>query len=204
MRTRAIPERPRGVFTTSRYTNSPLPLPLPGHPSMVGNTSPSERWRVNRQTTQYTSRVSVVSSHECLAESHGNRDLRCFMAHVVSGREFPLHLLRLIPPIDMHPRDTATEHKTFTQYFDIDQQASSTRHKHNQSMIVFYSQCASVAPQPLITAHKTQRQSTSGLWFQQKHLLPKPKPISQDAMPMNYLTNSLALPFINIRRVYKL
>ena len=29
LRTRAIPERLRGVFTTRRYTNPPLPLPLP-------------------------------------------------------------------------------------------------------------------------------------------------------------------------------
>jgi len=29
MRTRAIPERLRGVFTTRRYTNPRLPLPLP-------------------------------------------------------------------------------------------------------------------------------------------------------------------------------
>ena len=29
LRTRAIPERLRGVFTTRRYTNSPSPLPLP-------------------------------------------------------------------------------------------------------------------------------------------------------------------------------
>jgi len=28
LRTRAIPERLRGVFTTRRYTNTPLPLPL--------------------------------------------------------------------------------------------------------------------------------------------------------------------------------
>jgi len=31
MRTRAIPEHLRGVFTTRRYTNSRLPLPLPYH-----------------------------------------------------------------------------------------------------------------------------------------------------------------------------
>jgi len=29
LRTRAIPERLRGVFTTRRYTNPRLPLPLP-------------------------------------------------------------------------------------------------------------------------------------------------------------------------------
>ena len=29
LRTRAIPERLRGVFTTTRYTNTRLPLPLP-------------------------------------------------------------------------------------------------------------------------------------------------------------------------------
>jgi len=34
LRTRAIPERLRGVFTTRRYTNSRLPLPLP-LPSVV-------------------------------------------------------------------------------------------------------------------------------------------------------------------------
>jgi len=50
----------------------------------------------------------------------------------------------------------------------------------------------------LITAHKTQQQSTSGLPFQQKHLLPsaEAKPISQYAMPVNYLTNGIALQFI--------
>ena len=31
LRTRAIPERLRGVFTTRRYTNTRLPLPLPNH-----------------------------------------------------------------------------------------------------------------------------------------------------------------------------
>jgi len=29
LRTRAIPERLRGAFTTKRYTNPRLPLPLP-------------------------------------------------------------------------------------------------------------------------------------------------------------------------------
>ena len=33
LRTRAIPERLRGVFTTRRYTNSRLPLPLPSQSS---------------------------------------------------------------------------------------------------------------------------------------------------------------------------
>ena len=35
MRTRAIPEHLRGVFTTRRYTNTRLPLPLP---STTGDT----------------------------------------------------------------------------------------------------------------------------------------------------------------------
>jgi len=42
LRTRAIPERLRGVFTTRRYTIPRLPLPLP-HRARVVSTAPSNR-----------------------------------------------------------------------------------------------------------------------------------------------------------------
>jgi len=37
LRTRVIPERLRGVFTTRRYTNTRLPLPLPDAPISIQN-----------------------------------------------------------------------------------------------------------------------------------------------------------------------
>ena len=48
LRTRAIPERLRGVFTTKRYTNSRLPLPLPYLPPFLLSSSFSYKKLIRR------------------------------------------------------------------------------------------------------------------------------------------------------------
>ena len=73
LRTHAIPERLRGVFTTRRYTNTRLPLPLP-YLNPVSRQSAC-RWLTHKPSSRLPL-FYARSKVNCSATQHSDRQLR--------------------------------------------------------------------------------------------------------------------------------
>jgi len=94
LRTRALPERLRDVFTTRRYTNPrlPLPLPLPAHTLRLYTNSAS-----TRRATQTKSDIQILTR-----SSHTIRILEKFDINIPSTFSIKVGYVSQVPELQKH------------------------------------------------------------------------------------------------------
>jgi len=102
LRTRAIPERLRGVFTTRRYTNSRLPLPLP-LPRRSTRSTPTERTSPPATVTVWSTR-SRQRSHSLSQGVHWVHMHPQSGEKMGEGGKFTGGSCKCIPRQRVHPR----------------------------------------------------------------------------------------------------